>query len=147
MVLHPPYFLTTGISPCIEVWDLASGDLLKTITDNYFSSLTCNGRFLCAPESQRNSALRNVDHFNRNTYRSQVILMDIHGKSLKLWPMFKLLHYRNYISDICDLELASGFEWKKSFLLEKPGFGLATVNRTSLITCIDKLITCRKYTK
>ena len=61
--------------------------------------------------------------------------------------MFKLWHYRSYISDICDLELASGFEWKKSFLLEKPGFGLATVNRTSLITCIDKLITCRKYTK
>ena len=88
MLLHPPYFLTTGISPCIEVWDLASGDLLKTITDNYFSSLTCNGRFLCAPESQRNSALRNVDHFNRNTYRSQVILMDIHGKTFD--PCFNL---------------------------------------------------------
>ena len=52
LLLHAPCFLRLGTAPCIEVRDLATGDVIKTITDNYFSSLRSNGRFLAAPESQ-----------------------------------------------------------------------------------------------
>ena len=58
VLLHCPYILRVGVSPCIEVRDMSTGELLKRISDNYFSGMSSNGRFLCAPESQRNSALR-----------------------------------------------------------------------------------------
>ena len=80
LLLHPPFILRLGSAPCIEVRDLVTGDILKTITDNYFSSLGSNGRFLAAPESQRlNTALRAGDTFYRASYRSRVALMDIQG--------------------------------------------------------------------
>ena len=84
LLLHPPYFLRLGNSPCIEVRDLASGDILKTITDNYFSSLRSNGRFVAAPESQRNAGLRAGDTFYWSSYRSRVAIMDIQGAELDL---------------------------------------------------------------
>ena len=86
LLLHPPFYLRLGTSPCVEVRDLASGDILKTITDNYFSSLRSNGRFLAAPESQRNTALRAGDTFYRSSYRSRVVLMDIQGAPFSLLP-------------------------------------------------------------
>ena len=90
LLLNSPYFLRLGNSPCIEVRDLASGDILKTITDNYFSSLRSNGRFVAAPESQRNTGLRAGDTFYWSSYRSRVVLMDIQGtasSSIGTWAV------------------------------------------------------------
>ena len=45
------------------------------------------------------------------------------------------------------MELESGFEWRRSYVMDRPGFGLAAINKTSLVTCIDNSIVIRKYTK
>ena len=44
------------------------------------------------------------------------------------------------------MELESGFEWKRSYVMDRPDFGFAVVNKTCLVTCIDKRIVIRKYT-
>ena len=48
--------------------------------------------------------------------------------------------------DVCDIEQESGFEWRESVVLDKPGFGLSTINKYFLITCNNKHIVCRKFT-
>ena len=103
LLLHSPYFLRLGNSPCIEVRDLASGDILKTITDNYFSSLRSNGRFVAAPESQRNTGLRAGDTFYWSSYRSRVVLMDIQGtasSSIGTWAISIIQGSRNRVMNL-----------------------------------------------
>ena len=49
--------------------------------------------------------------------------------------------------DVCDIEQESGFEWRKNIVLDKPGFGLSVVNKYCLVTCVNKHIVCKKFTK
>ena len=93
VLLHSPVCLTVGTSPSVQVWNIASGELLTSVGNNYYrssshtshntiafsSQLVFNGRFLAATESQRSHVHRNVVFFNRFSYRGQVTLMDIQG--------------------------------------------------------------------
>ena len=81
LILNFPFGFTVGAGPSGGVWDLVTGEMIRSFGDRYYSHLGCNGRFLCATESERNLMLRDVVYFSSsNIHRGQVTVFDIQGR-------------------------------------------------------------------
>ena len=91
LVLHFPFGFTIGAGPSGGVWNLITGEMIRSFGDRYYSHLGCNGRFLSATESERNLMMRDVVHFSTSHgHRGRVTVFDIQGKSYLL--VYKVCH-------------------------------------------------------
>eukprot|EP00092_Neocalanus_flemingeri_P002440 GFUD01002610.1.p1 GENE.GFUD01002610.1~~GFUD01002610.1.p1 ORF type:complete len:411 (-),score=77.25 GFUD01002610.1:57-1289(-) len=137
LILHFPFGFTVGGGPSGGVWDLVSGEVIRTFGDRYYSQLGCNGRFLFATESERNLMLRDVVYFSsRDFHRGRVTVFDI--------------------QDLCDIRpeediFASNSDpnvvWNKNFSLSKPGFGCSAINKSCLFTAQNNVVMARVFAK
>ena len=78
VALHYPYCAAVGANGGLSIWDLISGNELKTFGDKKFWELHYNGRFLAASEivsGCRNRAVENMPKLTVN-------LFDIKGNNL-----------------------------------------------------------------
>ena len=84
MALQFPMGFTVGSGPCGGVWNLSTGEVVRSFGDCYFSKLSLNGRFLAALESERNLMFRDIVFFGRvQSIRYKVALFDIQGTLTK----------------------------------------------------------------
>jgi len=130
LVLHYPFGFTVGAGPSGGVWDLLTGEIVRSFGDNYYSSLESNGRFLSGMESERNQIIRNVVHFPpSHSHRGKITVFDI--------------------QDLCDINpeedifaAASNPDsvWNKNFTHSKPGFGASAINKCCLFLMQRNLI-------